>query len=177
MSRDLDDLIPEFKEHIVTIIAEVKERGYEIRPFFTRRSIEEQARLWRQSRSSVEIRKAADRLVHEAAEYLAKVLLNVGPQHGRWATNALPGQSWHQWGKAVDCFAINEQGKAVWAAGYQAYEIYAEVARGRGLTAGFYWKRRDAVHVQYNSEGVRANYTWPEIDDEMRKQYGEIPPE
>jgi len=166
-------LIPEFRllaEELIDRLA-AEEDSYEFRPFYTERDVFEQAKLWRQSRSSVEVRKAADRLVHEGAEFLAKVLINAGPQHGRWATNALPGQSWHNWGEALDCFLMSPEQRAIWASKHPGYQRYAEVAKELGLVAGHFWRRKDSVHVQYRVDGVRASRTWPEIDEAMKERY------
>jgi len=171
MSRDLNLLNPEFKEQVDLMLRNLIEEGFELRPFFTRRTPKEQARFWRQSRSTIEIRKAADRLTQEGALWIAKTLLGVGPQHGRWATNALPGQSWHQWGEAIDCFVVSDLGKAVWSTKHEGYEAYAKEAKRLGLTAGYFWMRKDAVHVQFRSEPVRATHTWIEIDREMREKF------
>jgi len=171
MSRDMELLVPEFRGKATQLISAVADKGFEMRPFYTERDIFEQAKLWRQSRSSIEVRKAADRLVHEGAEYLAKVLLNVGAQHGRWATNALPGQSWHNWGEALDCFVLSDEQRAIWSSKHPGYQCYAETAKELGLVAGHFWQRRDSVHVQHRIEGVRASKTWPEIDSAMKERY------
>lgn len=171
MSRDLELLVPEFRNLAKQVIKNTGDRGYEVRPFFTERSVYTQAKLWRQSRTTMEVRKAADRLIHEQAEFLAKVLIEVGAQHGRWATNALPGQSWHNWGEALDCFVAGEDGRAVWTAKNAGYLVYAEEAKKLGLVSGYWWKRKDAVHIQFRSEGVRASKTWPEINESMMERY------
>lgn len=168
MARDLSLLRDDFEADARQLIADVlRVDGWTMRSFFTRRSPWEQARLWRQSRGSAEIHRAVAQLEREGAPFLANVILSVGPQHGRWATNALPGQSWHQWGEALDCFALVD-GRAVWSRQHPAYRAYAERAREMGLTAGFFWRRQDAVHVQRTSGTVRAKWTWPEIDAIMR---------
>jgi hypothetical protein len=167
VGRDLTELTPEFLEKIEIVLSSVAQSGYDVRPFVTGRDVFTQAKLWRQSRSSEEIKSAVERLKHESAPWLAEVVEGVGPQLGRWATNALPGQSWHQWGEAVDCFVVAENGRGVWSSRHPGYESYASEAKKAGLNSGFYWSRRDAVHVQLRQEGVRAHYTWPEIDAKM----------
>ena len=171
MSRDTSDLIPEFRPKVQELLKNVLDRGFELRPFYTVRDPREQARLWRQSRSREEIDRTIDKIAREGAPWVSSLVEEVGPQYGRWATNALPGQSWHQWGEAIDCFVRAENGRAVWSARHPGYQAYAEEAESLGLTAGYYWTRRDAVHVQLRREGVRSYYTWPEIDEQMKEWF------
>lgn len=108
----------------------------------------------------------------EFAPFLAEVLKSIGPQYGRWATNALPGQSWHQHGLAVDCFLLDGNGHAVWDAGNEGYRIYAEEAVKLGLVAGYFWKpRRDAVHVQKPKGKVLDQFTWQQLDVLMQEKF------
>jgi len=169
--RDLSLLDDEFRHSIVLVLSRCKRNEFIMRPFSTLRSPWKQARLWRQSRTTEEIETAIQKLRREGAPFLAMVLQDVGPQFGRWATNALPGQSWHQWGLAVDCFLQSLQGRAVWAGNHDGYKCYAKAAKDQGLTAGYYWKRRDSVHVQAYAETVRALYTWSEIDAAMALRF------
>lgn len=172
MSRDLSLLNPTFNTQVETMLARCLEKGYELRPFFTLRDVREQAKLWRQSRPRDEIQRAITKLRSESAPYIAQILEAVGPQFGRWATNSLPGQSWHQWGLAVDCFVVDENKRAIWSSKHPGYQCYADEARAQGLTAGYYWTRQDAVHVQGPSQGVRSKYTWAQIDQTMRDKFG-----
>jgi len=169
--RDVFALDESFAVKVSDLLEWCQKNGRPMKPFFMRRDVWQQAKFWRQSRPIEEIQKAADKLHREGAPFLAAALIDVGPQNGRWATNALPGQSWHQWGLAVDCFAVGDNGKAIWRASFDSYEFYANRAKAIGLTPGYFWRRRDAVHVQAQSDGVQQVYTWPEIDREMKKRY------
>lgn len=172
MAADLDLLRFDFQPKVEEILAACLRDGHHLRPFFTRRNVWVQARLWRQSRSTPEIHRAAAMLEREGAPFLRKVLLEVGPQHGRWATNALPGQSWHQWSAAVDCFVL-EKGRAIWSRAHPGYHLYANQARDRGFEAGYFWTRPDTYHVQQLTDSVRSRYTWAQIDAVMRFHFGE----
>lgn len=172
MSRNTSDLIPEMEEKVNTLLERLSQQGYTLRPFFTLRGVENQAKLFRQSRATSEIEKAAEKLIAEGAPFLSKVLMMVGPQNGRWATNALPGQSWHQWGEATDCFVLNELGRAVWTAKHPGYKAYATEAKILGLHAGYFWQRKDAVHIQLRQDKVRSIYTWQQINKTMEERFG-----
>jgi len=171
--RKLEDLTPEFENQARQLIVEVENRhGYIMRPFFTRRTVYVQAKLWRQSRGAAEIERAIDRLTRRGATFLAKVLRDVGPQYGKWATNALPGLSWHNWGRAVDCFLLID-GHACWDDDHIGYRMYAETAKELGLVAGYFWggHSQDPVHVQPTKARVIESKTWAEINDAMQSEY------
>jgi peptidoglycan L-alanyl-D-glutamate endopeptidase CwlK len=168
MSQHLENLRPEFREKVEILLANCRKQGVVLRPFYGVRSLDEQARLWRQSRSRAEIERAIAFLQKQAAPKIAEILESVGPQIGRWATNALPGESWHQWGEAVDCFVYDEEAKkAVWSAKHEGYRIYGEEARKLGLVSGYFWQSQDAVHVQLRAEKVTKQYSWRQIQEKL----------
>lgn len=167
VSKDLDVLDADFKAKVKIVLARCEQRGYIFRPYATLRSPWEQAKLWRQSRPTEEIQRAIKKLQVNGAKYLAFVLQSVGPQYGRWATNALPGQSWHNWGLAVDCFLLSADGRAIWSSSHPGYAVYSEEASRQGLTCGREWVHKDAVHIQAVSYSVKSKYTWAAIDKKM----------
>lgn len=166
------NLNSEFKSKINVVIERCKKEKIIIVPYFGIRDVYVQAKFWRQSRSSLQITKAFDWLKSKNAPWLAKVLMDVGPQYGRWCTNALPGFSWHQYGEAIDCFVL-ENDKAIWDVKHPGYRIYAREAELLGLTSGYYWRKRDAVHVQLRSERLLKIYSVQEINNLMEKQSDE----
>lgn len=171
MSRSLEDLNSEFRLKAQGVLADCFEAGYEFRPFFTLRDPWEQARLWRQSRSRETVEAKCHELRGNGAPFLAAILFEVGPQNGRWATNAIPGYSWHQWGEAMDCFLL-ENGDAMWDAGHNGYIMYATMARQRDLTCGRQWIHHpDPVHIQARPDSVRKCKTMVEVEIEMLKQW------
>lgn len=179
MSRDLNDLVVDFRQDVVRLITACEREGIIMRPYFTLRSPWAQARLWRQSRSIEEINRMAEMLREDGAAYLADVLISVGPQFGDPVTDALPGQSWHQWGEAVDCFWLVD-GRAEWSdrreiEGKNGYRVYTEQAELHGLTAGGRWSRlKDWPHVQKSrfSSPLSAGHSWSEISSEMQTRFG-----
>lgn len=172
MAADLNLLVPAFQAKVLAVLAECKNRGYELRPFFTQRTPTEQALLWRQSRSREQIIAAAVRLKSKGAPWLAAVLEQAGPSSGPWATNALPGQSWHQFGEAVDCFVV-KNGVAIWDPAHPGYVNYALIAQNQGLTPGRYWKgAADPPHIQLRTVSSPLHIMgWPEIEAQMKKRF------
>ena len=185
MSRKMSDLKPGFRAEVKTLLKSCKDKGVETKPFFTLRTPEEQARLWRQSRSTQEVKDAIASLDRDGAPYLAKVLRDVGPHYGQPVTNALPGNSWHQWGKACDCYWLVETGKAEWSSAKKitlpdgtkgnGYRIYADLAKAQRLTAGGFWTSpKDWPHVQQHAESSPCKLqSWPDIEKAMKKKFGE----
>lgn len=165
---NIDLLSEEFQPLVVELLENCKNKGHELRVFRAYSDSKEQTHLWRQSRTRMEVNKAAERLDREGAPWLTRLLLTAEPQYGRWATNNLPGQSWHQHGEAVKCYVVTERGKAAWSAKHPGYQVLAEEAKLLGLTPGLNWEYKNAYHVQLRSEAVRALYTWSEIDQKMR---------
>jgi hypothetical protein len=178
MAADLNVLVPAFKTAVGTLLERCGARGVEMRPYFTLRSPYEQARLWRQSRTTEEIVGKMAELRKAGAHFLVLCLESVGPQAGRHVTNAPPGFSWHQWGEAVDCFwAVS--GRAEWSTqkklkGHNGYRVYTELAAKLRLHAGGLWPRlKDWPHLQMRPEGSPAEImTVEEIDAAMRERFG-----
>lgn len=170
MSRDLSDLNQDFRPKVEELLLYCSDKGYTLVPYFTVRDVWEQARLWRQSRFWVEIKKAIVDLKVAEAYWIAEVLEGVGPQYGRWATDALPGESWHQYGAAVDCFVL-ENKQAVWNPTHKGYAVYAAGAIKLGLGCGYYWRYPNPYHVQQFQQSVTSSTSWSVINDMMYKKY------
>lgn len=115
------------------------------------RTCEAQAKLFRQSRTIAESNQRAQSLRDKGYPFLANVLMDVGPQAGelgRHVTHAAPGESWHQYGMAVDGVPIH-LGKAIWNAEDPAWQIYGAAARHVGATwAGDWTSFREMPHIQ-----------------------------
>jgi len=167
MPANIDLLDSDFKIKYEQLQVNCEIEGHTIVPYFTLRHPSDQARFWRQSRSTKEINNAISYLIAKDALWLSDVLKNVGPQWGRWVTNALPGNSWHQFGKAVDSYVLYN-GKAVWDG--DGYIVMAEKAQSLRLTSGIGWN--DAVHVQSNPHSsVTKTLSWFDIDRLMQEKF------
>lgn len=180
MEPILNTLVIEFREKVVQLIDNCKNRGIIMQPYFTLRDPYTQAKLWRQSRTTSEITKKIDELRSLDAKFLAHCIETVGKQYGNLVTNAIPGLSWHQWGEAVDSvWVVNN--KAIWSSehtinGQNGYMVYADEARKLGLDAGFYWTRlKDSPHVQLRRVANPLRIlSILEIDKEMENRFGHI---
>jgi peptidoglycan LD-endopeptidase CwlK len=173
-SRDLSLLDPQFAELGRTLLARCRERGHTLVPFFTLRGPGIQAKLWCQSRTPAQILARQHTMRQDGAPFLASLLLPEYGNRGRHVTNALPGQSWHQWAEALDCFVQNERNEAIWNGTHAGYKVYAEEAMKLGLEPGAYWKTlKDPVHVQWRKAASPAatGLTWPQIDKAMQDKF------
>lgn len=161
-SRSLDDLHPEFAHQVETLVDRAAEAGLDLLVYCTYRSPEEQAKLYRQSRPTHHIREMANRLeTMFARPDLAKILRDVGPQHGPHVTNAAPGMSIHQYRAAIDAVPMRG-GKPVWGTDDKndlaLWQQYGAIATELGFEWAGHWEHfREFPHVQ------APNVEWREL--------------
>jgi len=168
MNASLDALKPAFRVLLNPLIAIMGNQGFEPRITWTIRTPVEQAKLWRQGRPLSVIKAKIQELDKEGADYLAHCLHVAGPQMGKdKVTNALPGQSWHQFGEAAD-MALFENGKLIKDGGHNAYLTLAKEAWLLGLTTGIGWG--DAGHIQY-SKLSKPQYSLKDANELMRLKF------
>lgn len=136
-SRSLDSLKPDMALIAQEVIDRCKDRGVELLVYCTLRSPEEQARLFRRSRTLKEIETKAELFRLKGYDFLADILMDVGPQPGKLGahvTNAGPGESFHQYGKAFDAVPMQD-GKCLWDNDWPQWLIYGDMVKA----AGIYW--------------------------------------
>ncbi len=154
LSRNIDDLRRSFRSVARSLIAATAEKGVQMVPYFTLRTPAEQARLWRMTRGKSEIGAKVHELLNANALYIANVIEAVGPQFPgpgitSHVTNAVPGQSWHNWGEAMDCY-LKVEGAVEWDGKHEGYAVYGTEAEELGLTWGGMWDvPNDPGHVQF----------------------------
>jgi hypothetical protein len=163
VSSILNGLAPEFRERVMHLLEVCREQEVLIKPYQGFRSAEQQARLWAQSRSRSEVSSAAARLRGEGAAKLAVMLERATGAAGPRVTNALPGQSWHQFGRALDCYIESPAtSRALWrerradgdefGAAAKLYDRFGRLSESLGLTWGGRWALGDYGHVQLDRE-------------------------
>lgn len=168
---ELKKLKPEFKSLVEKVLEDCEASGVVMKPYFALRTPAEQARLWRQSRTTKQVISASAMLRSNGAHWISRILENVGPCYGKWATNALPGQSWHQFGEAIDCAWIVEGGFNwnVTDKPNNGYKVYASIAKAHGLYS-LGESMGDWVHIQLQPYS-KPNYDWVKIDQLMQEKY------
>ena len=149
-SRSIEVLAPAVKEKARKLIMVCNSVGVDILIYCTLRSLEEQARLYRQSRSWGEIKDKILKFRNRGFDYLADILDNVGPCNGKHVTNAAPGESWHNYAEAWDAVPLIG-GKAAWNY-YDAkeqWDAYGECVTQLDMEWAGNWKSfREYPHAQ-----------------------------
>jgi peptidoglycan LD-endopeptidase CwlK len=173
MADVISTLDTKFQPLVRHLIEVCRASGVEIKPYYGIRTPLQQARLWRQSRSRAEINSVIQNFKNNHCDYLADVMELAGPQNGRWATNALPGYGWHNYGLAVDFFAIRD-GEFVQRGDDPMYLTLSIEANKLGLTTGYSWKNQDSGHVQMYPDEPHQRYNMRQINDEMLKRFGAV---
>ena len=172
LDKNLVMLQDDFRDKVVKLLDNCANRNVIMKPYMGTRSAQWQAELWCRSRTDDEKTKMVNFLRNNNADFLADCLLKVTTVgNDRWATNAVSGRSWHNWGYAVDCVNVHG-GIANWDSNTDAYNVYAEEAEKLGLTSGHRWKKKDSVHVQFYGNDQLQEYSWYEINNEMKKRWG-----
>lgn len=163
----LSELDPEFADTLEVVLEECQKKGYKMVPYDGIRHPVIQGGYWRRSRSSATVQKKISDLRAAGADFLASAIDDAGPQNGNWATNAIPGYSWHQWGEGVDCY-WEKNGKVEWD-DLEGYRVYAAIAEENGLIS--LGSIGDWVHVQKRGGSIGSIYSLSEINAEMEKRF------
>lgn len=162
-NRQFDDehLDEALRRTLPELEAVCERAGYPVLLYCGLRDPWTQARTFRASRTVHQIRARAVALVQRGYEGLADILDAVGPQYGvsgAHHTNAGPGESWHQYGAAVDACPLID-GRLAWeySAGdarvEAAWTTYGQAAEHLGLHWGGRWKHPDRPHIQTQAGG------------------------
>ncbi len=173
-------LEPGFAAKLQQLLQKCHEAGVEFRVSQGLRTPQTQALYYCQwaQRKPADIDAAATELRAAGAPWLSDmvVALRDTPRKPDWQTNALPGAGWHQWGEAVDCYCYRNN-KIVNNGADPAYKTYADLAKGLGLTAGYYFTtHQDSGHVQLRAAGGATDvYSWAYIDGAMKARFSEKP--
>lgn len=124
-SRSIDDMIPPAAARARRFLQAANDNGIDLLVTSTLRDHAAQAALYAQGRT----------------------------KPGRIVTNAKPGQSWHNWGCALDVVPLRN-GKPVWGTtadpDRQLWERVGQLGEQAGLEWAGRWRRfREFAHFQY----------------------------
>ena len=162
-SRNIEDLSYECQKKANQIYNYCRDSQVDLLIYCTLRSLDEQAILFRQSRTFEEIERKVNQYYENGYEYLAEVILRVGPQNGPHVTNAGPGESWHNYAEAFDAVPLYN-GKALWS--YidhkKEWNIYGKAIVNSGMSwAGNWITFKEYPHAQLHDGGNPLNYYSP----------------
>jgi peptidoglycan LD-endopeptidase CwlK len=151
MSRSLQDLAPETRLKALETLRLADSLGVDLLVTCTYRSPQEQARIYRRSRTRAEIEAKARALEKRGYPLLREILLEVGPQHGALgahATWAAPGESYHLFGRAFDVVPLLN-GKPTWDDHAPGWAIFGVCCQQAGLEwAGTWPAAHELPHAQ-----------------------------
>jgi len=165
--RVLQGLRADFQLRVEETLRIARQSDVDMLAYCGVRTPEEQARLYRRSRTTAEIEAKMQSLRDRGYPRLADIVREVGPQYGRLGahvTAAAPGESWHQFGLAVDCVPL-QGGKALWSTEEPEWKIYGEAASYVGLRwAGMWTTFPEYPHIQRYPEASPLSHWRSEID-------------
>lgn len=166
-SRRIEDLVPEVQEKAREHVLRCADAKIELLIYCTLRDVPEQARLFRQGRTSDQVQVKIDQLRSQGFPQLAQALKDAKGESGAKVTFAGPGESFHQYAMAYDCVPM-VKGKAVWGTTGESGEIWkkvGELGKKSGLEwAGEWTKFREFPHFQWT--GGRS------VRDLMQERFG-----
>lgn len=154
-------LVPSISNKANAVLDMAEDVGLDLLVYSTLRTMDDQARLYRQGRSLSEIKHKADQLTRlYRRPDLATILMDVGPQEGdEIRTKAGPGESMHNYGLAFDAVPIIN-GKPVWgsdAASMVHWRLYGQLVERAGLEWAGNWKTfREMPHAQQRGASWRT---------------------
>lgn len=172
MSRDIQLLHPATAQKATQVINMCKAKGVDILIYCTLRTLEEQAKLYRQGRQWSAIQLKMQNLRNAGFDYLAAIIDAVGPQNGkRKLTGAAPGESWHNLAYAFDAVPLIGKEPAWSYEGNELlWDVYGSVCKYNGLTWGGDWNFKDYPHAQEFTEHNPLRVYDPET---LRKMFEE----
>ena len=154
MSYPVQEMID--KLHVVC-----QEDGFDFTVTSLYRSVEHQARLWRQARTKLTIIGKGETLKRDGYGFLADILSAVGPQYGPHVTNACCGESWHNYGIAFDAVPVIDGESRL--KDKEAWERFGTLAESIGLVWGGRWKNFvDLMHFQLPKKNNPLRATTPD---------------
>ena len=172
-SRNLNRLVDEVKEKALLVQEACKEAaGFDLLIYCTLRPLEEQAVLYRQSRSRKQIDAKITSYRRRGFGFIADILQNVGPCYGKHVTNAGPGESWHNFAEAWDAVPLIG-GKPAWnyLEAREYWDAYGEAVRQVGMNwAGDWITFREYPHAQLRPGGNPLKILAPDEVNTILKQ-------
>jgi peptidoglycan L-alanyl-D-glutamate endopeptidase CwlK len=181
-SRRIEDLRPDVQKKLIQVIAACKAQGVDLLVTSTFRSLKDQARLYRKTRTRWEIEQKIESLKYDYEHglrldgrgfyFLADVLEGVGPQSGplgKHVTGAGPGQSWHNYGLAFDAYVLVDGKPDFEVTNPAAWEIYIQAVEKNGLASAARWiHNRELPHAQL--AGLPSDPLKGRTPDEVRAE-------
>lgn len=154
VKRYINSLIPDAQVPALYILADTADQGLPLRITFTHRTFAQQAALYAQSREPF---NEVNRL-----RLLAGLPVISSTECARRVTNAKPGYSWHNWGRAIDVVPVDvatspdlsDPDNPLWDNPF--WEALGEIGESLGFQWGGRWpdSKIDKPHFEWHPDGV-----------------------
>ena len=165
-----DKIDDAFREKLENALASCRDQGFNLVPYLGYRTLLQQNKLYRQSRPLSIIQNKIAELKAAGAPYLASQLEACPPCNAGYVTNAVGGLSWHNWGRAMDCY-VSVNKKAIWDSSHPGYAAYGEALLNEGLKwGGSFRSLPDYGHAQLDQKEPLDLYSYSEIDQHFQSQ-------
>ncbi len=176
-SRDISDLRPEVEQATRDLLELCAAVRIDLLVTSTVRSLSEQGTLYRMGRTVEHVESKIEEMRENGFKLLANELAYspIPSSPGRIVTMAGPGESWHNWGYAIDVVPLR-YGKPVWSTNGEDGKLWNELGL-LGERCGFIWggrweRFRDWPHFQLVPEGLRLATVMRQYEIETGAAFG-----
>jgi hypothetical protein len=157
---DFETLEPEFRDKLIAVNRDCIANGFNLCITSGTVSVEEQAKLWRRSKSDTEIDHAIFDLEQSKCPFLVDVLRKGYTEVGNELTDKLPGFSWKNFGEEVEVVASEAE-----------IPVIKKAAKKHGLSLGDSFLGNKVLYKSSFETPLQV-FTAQEIDQLMEKKWG-----
>jgi peptidoglycan L-alanyl-D-glutamate endopeptidase CwlK len=153
VKQHIGSLIPDTRIPALYLLASAADQGLSLRITFTQRTFAQQAALYAQYRESLE---EVNRL-----RVLAGMTRITLAENKNKVTNARPGYSWHNWGRAIDVVPVDaatapdlsDPDNPLWENPF--WESLGEIGESLGFEWGGRWSNNiDKPHFEWHPDNI-----------------------
>lgn len=165
MKVDFGKFHPEFREKLEKLIKSLEKQGHVVKVIGGYRTLEQQAKAWKQCKSPTRINFLIDQLESNGAPYSASIFRKqVLPPQSTWMTEEHIFD-YQLLGKAATIMINNIIPNI-----YHAYnDLLEEEAFKNGLVSGFRFKRNSSHHLRLDDKDLEDLYTMAEMDEILKE--------
>lgn len=166
---DMNVLEAGFRQKVMLALREAMGQGFHFSAIASIRPAQEQAALWRSGRPWWDIEHQIAYLRSQNAPFIAQCIERATASSPAWQTDLLPGESWHQWGEAMDLVWVTEPGHPF--DDTSGYSALLAICLRLGLVAKYYRRPEGhAIHLQLRQD-QKPDLSWSHIDRRMQEMF------
>ena len=159
---DLSELESEFRDKLIHVIRDCVAAGIDLNLEVGTLSAEDQSKLWRRSRSDVQIDHAIYDFREQKCTFLADILEKSNTSIGVCVTNDLPGLTWHNYGEQIETGLPHDSDKHL---------LLIKIAKKHDLTLGLSYAGNITIRKSPFVSPLEV-YKLQEIDEIMQEKWG-----